>query len=80
MIDRPKLGGEVSKSENKKVMVMEPDSALNLLLNTSLNMQGYDVFPCDNYDEFLTKFEDFTPDVLILDYGNEHKKTGNCST
>ncbi len=76
MIDRPKLGGEVSKSENKKVMVMEPDSALNLLLNTSLNMQGYDVFPCDNYDEFLTKFEDFTPDVLILDYGNEHKKQG----
>lgn len=77
MIDRPKLGGEVSKTNTKtRVMVMEPDSALNLLLTTSLKMQGYEVLPCENYDAFLNEFEKFAPDILILDYGNEHKKQG----
>ena len=77
VIDRPKLYGEVSKAEPKnKVMVMEPDSALSLLLKTNLEMQGFDVCVCDNYNEFLESFESFVPNVLILDYGNEHKKQG----
>ncbi len=77
MIDRPKLYGEVSKADTKnRVMVMEPDSALNLLLNTSLKMQGFEVLACDNYETFLGEFENFTPDILILDYGSENKKQG----
>lgn len=76
MIDRPKLYGEVSEAKNKKVMIMEPDYALNLLLNTSLSMQGFEVFPCDNYNDFMEEFEKFSPDVLILDYGNKEKKQG----
>ncbi len=77
MIDRPKLGGEVSENTVKnRVMIMEPDSALNLLLTTSLNMQGFEVLSCEDYNTFLSEFENFLPDVLILDYGNEHKKQG----
>ncbi len=79
MIDRPKLYGEVSDIKTKnKVMIMESDCALNCLLDVSLKMQGYETFSCNNYDDFINKYTSFTPDVLILDYGEAYKKQGLC--
>lgn len=77
IIDRPKLYGEVSKVNPKnKVMIMEPDSSLNCLLNVNLEMQGYNIKPCENYEDFLDEYFNFLPDVLILDYGSKEKKQG----
>ena len=77
MIDRPKIYGEISKVEPKnRVMIMEADKALNCLLEVSLKMEGYNVKACDDYQAFADEYEKFEPDVLILDYGNEHRKQG----
>lgn len=77
IIDRPKLYGKVSKVEPKnKVMIMEPDSSLNCLLNVNLEMQGYTIKSCENYEDFLDEYFNFLPDVLILDYGSKDKKQG----
>jgi len=77
MIDRPKLYGEVSNIGPKnKVMVMEPDSSLNCLLNVNLEMQGYSIKSCENYDGFMDEYFNFLPDVLILDYGTKEDKQG----
>ena len=77
IMDRPKLYGEVSNINTKnKVMIMESDYALNCLLDVSLKMQGYETFSCNDYDNFIDEYIKFAPDVLILDYGNEHKKQG----
>ncbi len=77
IIDRPKLYGEVSKVTPKnKVMIMEPDESLNCLLNVNLEMQGYSIKSCLNYDNFMDEYFDFIPDILILDYGTKEKKQG----
>ena len=77
VIDRPKLYGEVSKVNPKnKVMIMEPDESLNCLLNVNLEMQGYSIKSCLNYNDFLDEYFEFLPDILILDYGSKEKKQG----
>ncbi len=77
IIDRPKLYGEVAKVNPKnKVMIMEPDESLSCLLNVNLELQGYSIKACQNYDNFLNEYFDFLPDVLILDYGTKEKKQG----
>ncbi len=77
MIDRPKLYGKVSNiSPKNRVMIMEEDSALNCLLEVTLKMQGLKTKVCSDYKNFKDEFINFEPDILILDYGNEHKKQG----
>ncbi len=77
IIDRPKLYGEVSKVEPKnRVMIMEPDPSLNCLLNVNLEMQGYNIKSCEDYEKFLDEYFNFLPDILILDYGTKEQKQG----
>lgn len=77
IIDRPKLNGEVSSAKRpNRVMAMETDEALNYLLEVSLNMRGYEFLGVLKYEDFKEKFEEFAPDLVILDYGNEDKKQG----
>lgn len=77
IIDRPKLYGEVSNIEPKnKIMIMEPDPSLSCLLNVNLEMQGYKIKTCKEYDSFIDEYFDFVPDILILDYGSKEKKQG----
>lgn len=77
IIDRPKLYGKVSNIKPKnKVMVIEKDEALLCLLEYSLKSNGYDVRALCSYSSFLDEYDDFKPDVLILDYGSKDKKEG----
>ena len=61
IVDRPKLSGEGSATviQNNKIVVIEPDEALELLLRTTLELQGYDV---------ITELtQDITPNMFIID-------------
>lgn len=65
LIERTKLSGEDSvyrKNFNNKVLIIEPDEAMVLLLSTILNLQGY---------EILHEKSEEPPAVIILDSGHE---------
>lgn len=72
IVDRPKLSGEVDKLKyNNKIVILEKDNALELLLRTTLELQGYDV---------LTEVEENTiPAIFIIDTGDNMDKLDLCS-
>lgn len=79
MIERPKISSPDSvqcKKYNNKILVIEPDEALNLLLKTTAQMQGYDVTAITNFDETFEVIKDITPSVIILDAGSADKLDG----
>nr|MCR5265979.1 hypothetical protein [Cyanobacteria bacterium RUI128] len=72
IVDRPKISG-VADSINKynqKIVIFEKDEAMELLLRTTLELQGYDV---------LTSAEDETPALFIIDTGDNMDKLELCS-
>lgn len=72
IVDRPKLSGLTDNSDryNKKIVILEDDSALELLLRTTLELQGYDV---------ATVIEDtITPAIFIIDSGDNMDKLELC--
>lgn len=72
IFDRPKISGQIVEkiSLNKKIAIIEPDSALELLLRTTLELQGYDV---------MTEFNDkVIPAILIIDSGEDMQKLSLC--
>lgn len=75
LIERPKITAENSIEEkhfNKKILIMENDESMTLLLNTILSIQGFDV-------EIITDKEqakNYTPAVIILDAGSIEKLQG----
>ena len=73
IVDRPKISGETEKllKYNKKIIILENDEALELLLRTTLELQGYDV---------LSEFEDeIIPALFIIDTGDNMDKLDLCS-
>ncbi len=72
IVDRPKISGETDKliKHNKKVVILEKDEAMELLLRTTLELQGYDV---------LTEVEEETiPALFIIDTGDNMDKLCLC--
>lgn len=72
IVDRPKISGQIEEnpSVNKKIVVLEPDSVLELLLRTTLELQGYDV---------MTEFEeDNIPAIFIIDSGEDMQRLELC--
>lgn len=72
-VERPKLSAEDAVQEkdyNKKLLIIEPDEALSLLLQTMSEMQGYEVKVINDYSEIFNIPDDFIPAVIILDAGN----------
>ena len=68
LIERPKITAEnaiLEKEYNKKIAIIEADEAMNLLLSTILNLQGFDIV--DKNDN---------PAVIILDAGEVENKDG----
>ncbi|MDQ5981504.1 MAG: hypothetical protein QG570_253 [Patescibacteria group bacterium] len=51
---------------NKKILVLEDDKDISLLLTDLLSAEGYEVRISDS-EEFL-KWDDFNPNVILLDY------------
>ena len=63
---------EVSKSVNKKVLIVE-DNELNLKLFTDLlRANGYTIEPLRDGREALAKAREFAPDMVIMDIQMPH--------
>ena len=74
LIERPRITAEnaIENEVNKKILIIEEDEAMTLLLNTIFNLQGYDVKISDNYE----KISDAIPALIILDAGNSDTLKG----
>ena len=75
IIDRPRLSGEnsiIESAYNKTIYIHESDSALSLLLRTSLELQGYDVV------EDLNVENSSQPAILIIDSGDDLSGLSIC--
>lgn len=72
IVDRPKISGETDKLVyNNKIVILEKDEAMELLLRTTLELQGYDV---------MTEVENDTiPAIFIIDTGDNMDKLDLCS-
>lgn len=75
IVDRPKLSGENSVLCNKfnnKIAVFEKDEALELLLRTTLELQGYDVITT------IEEMETTNPSIILVDSGDNLKGLDFC--
>jgi diguanylate cyclase (GGDEF)-like protein len=72
IVDRPKISGMTDNSAifNKKIVIIEEDSALELLLRTTLELQGYDI--SDKIDD------DTIPAIFIVDSGDNMERLELC--
>lgn len=69
--ERPKISAEnavLQKEYNRKIYIKEDDSAMELLLTTTLELQGYDV--ADSVEN--------NPAIIIIDTGEEMKWLELC--
>ncbi len=68
LIERPKLSAEdsISYEVNKKIAIIEEDEAMNVLLRTILNLQGYEI--AEDYCD--------SPALIILDAGDSDTLKG----
>ena len=68
LIERPCISAEnsINNEVNNKVIIIENDEAMTLLLNTILDLQGYKVTVSNSYDTSI----DTIPALIILDAGN----------
>ncbi|MBQ8475990.1 response regulator transcription factor, partial [bacterium] len=73
LIDRAKLGGEVSDIQKNKVLIFEQDCALSYLLKNVCELNSIDTKTVFREDEFKKTYEEFKPDVVILDWGYNSK-------
>lgn len=76
LIERPKLSAQDSvfeKEYNNKILIFETDEALSILLNTILNLQGYQT---EIVNEYKLPSENDLPALIIIDAGDLEKKNG----
>lgn len=76
IFDRPKITGADSISNenfNNKIVIFEEDESLELLLRTTLELQGYDVL--DNTDNL----EEIKPAIMIIDSGDNMQGLKICA-
>lgn len=76
IIDRPKLYGKIDDAKKNKILIMEKDEALGLLIETSCVIKGYTAQICSDYGSFIESINDFRPNLIILDYGIEKEALG----
>ncbi len=76
LVDRPKITGEncvCEKEYNNKIIIFETDEALSTLLNTILNLQGYET---QVFNEYSLPEVDKIPALIIIDAGDLESKNG----
>ncbi len=71
LIDRAKLQGETSKIDKNKVLIFEQDNALSYLLKSVCELNKIEACSVFKKDEFEKIYNDFKPDVVLLDWGYE---------
>jgi len=76
LMERPKIEGQNSileKEYNNKIFIFETDEALSILLNTILNIQGYETKIINDYS---IPQDNEIPALIIVDAGDLEKKNG----
>ena len=71
LIERPQITAENSVDKNaynNRILIIENDEAMTLLLTTILKLQGYDVSIINDYNAFETVSQ--VPALIILDAGS----------
>lgn len=74
LIERAKISGQdaiTEKAYNNKIVIIEPDEAMNILLKTILELQGYDVLTASAFEQVRE-----LPAVIILDAGSPDSLEG----
>ncbi len=72
IIDRPKLYGRVDEIKYDKVLIMEQDEALGLLIETTCGIKGYRTKICPSYNSLLDYIKEFDPNLILIDYGQDN--------
>lgn len=76
LMERPKIEGQdsvIEKEYNNRILIYETDESLSLLLNTILNLQGYET---KVFNEYQMPDENLSPAIIIIDAGDVEKKNG----
>lgn len=74
LIERAKISGQNAveeKAYNNKIVIIEPDEAMNILLKTILELQGYEVLTASVFEDVSEQ-----PAVIILDAGSADSLKG----
>lgn len=72
LVERTMLSADnaiLNKEYNNKILIIEPDEALNYLLKTTAQMQGYEVASVQDYSFAQNLLKTFDPALIILDAG-----------
>lgn len=79
IVERAKLSAQnaiLNKEYNNKILIIEPDEALNFLLKTTGEMQGYEVATVMDYDNAMHMIKAFEPALIVLDAGEADTLVG----
>ena len=79
IVERAKLSAKnaiFNREYNNKILIIEPDEALNFLLKTTGEMQGYEVASVMDYDSAIHMIKTFDPALIILDAGDAETLKG----
>lgn len=71
LTERPRISAENAIDENaynNRIIIIENDEAMTLLLTTILNLQGYNVTVTNSYSDF--EYSGTAPALIILDAGS----------
>lgn len=72
VVERAKISADnavLNRDYNNKILILEPDEALNYLLKTTGEMQGYQVATAQDYDIAMNLVKTFDPALIVLDAG-----------
>ena len=79
IVERAKISAQdavINKEYNNKIVVIEPDEALNYLLKTTGEMQGYEVATIQDYDTAINMIKNIKPALIVLDAGDAETLKG----
>lgn len=75
LIQRPRIStpnSVLKKEDNKKILIIEEDTAMQILLSETLKLEGFET----SLPEMIMDFDNYMPAVVILDAGASDDKTG----
>ena len=79
IVERAKISAEnavLNKDYNNRIVIIEPDEALNYLLKTTGEMQGYEVSAVQDYDTAMNMIKTAEPALIVLDAGDTETLKG----
>ena len=55
--------------ENFKIILVDEDPSIQLLMSEELDEDGYEVAVCSNFEKLQDKIKQFRPDLVIMEIG-----------